>query len=100
MQAKQEGISSPQDLLKGLKELGEQAMHRLQGLPELPPPGSDSSDSARLQSGGAASKSDPGSRDFQLKDAGPEPGRGPGQVSDSAEASTSGVDPLKGTCIA
>ena len=97
VEAKQEGSSSAKDLLKGFKELSEQALHRLQGSPELLPPSSGPSDSARLESGGAASKSDPGSRDFQLGDSGPEPSRGPGQVSNSTEPSTSGQDEPKGS---
>ncbi len=71
-------------------------MRRLQGSQELPPESSGSEDSARLQSGGAASKSDPGSRDFQLKEGDPEPSRGRDQISDSAAASTSGQDPPAG----
>ena len=100
LEAKQERLSSPQDVLKGLKELSEQALLRWQGSPGWPPPGSGPSDSARSESGGGARKSDPGSRDFQLREGNSEPGRGPGQVDDSAEASTSGVKPPKGTFIA
>lgn len=98
LEAKQTTSSSTQDLLKGFKELSEQAVHRLQGSPDELPPSSDGEDRARLQSGGAASKSDPGSRDFQLKDAGTEPARTKAQSSDSEEASTSGKNLPTGAC--
>ena len=85
--------SRPGNLAKGIQELGDEALQRLQGHPDV----SDGegreqglSDGAHLDSGGAASKSDPGSRDFRLKSGGDEePARGPGQGG-GAEASTSG----------
>ena len=67
VEARQQGSDSPSKFLIGIQELGSQAVHRLQGSPDLPPTTSDSS-KARLSSGGAASTSDPGSRDFNLKD--------------------------------
>ena len=89
----EENPETPGTFLKGFQELGAEALHSMQGQPNVAPSAGSSqplSDSARLDSGGAASKSDPGSRDFSLRDSTAEAARGPGQVSEAAEASTSG----------
>lgn len=66
VEARQQGPETARRLLKGIQELGTQAAHRLQGSPDLPESKAAETSKARLSSGGAASESDPGSRDFSL----------------------------------